>query len=184
MDRFSSIEEREQYLRNLVQEYRTKMCAYFAHNLDAYKKQAAEDLAQELFAEVIRTVRNQNKPLNHPQAYLYTAAKNLCSRARKEQVSDSLEQCMTSTAKCETEPVQLVQQGTEKMLVWEQFQNTKIDIEHLTGITRDVMRLVAEDLNVCEIAKKLRISEETVRHHRTKGREELLKNSNSRVSGE
>ena len=43
MDRFSSIEELDQYLRNLVQEYRTEMCAYFAHNLDAYKKQAAEE---------------------------------------------------------------------------------------------------------------------------------------------
>jgi RNA polymerase sigma factor (sigma-70 family) len=157
---------------------------YFARSLDAYKKQAAEDLAQELFAEVIRAVRNQNKPLNHPQAYLRAAARNLCIRAMKEQVSDSLEQRMTSPDRCETEPVQLVRRGTEEMMVWEELQNTKIDIEHLTGMTREVMRLVAEDLNVCEIAKKLRISEETVRHHRNKGREELLNNSNSTVSGE
>lgn len=175
MDEFASIEAREKYLCDLVKAHYRQMLWFIARTLHGYKKRAAEDLTQELFAEITRTVKSQNKPFNYPAPYLYAAARRSCARFMEEKDPDSLEQCMTTDSKRETEPIQLVRQATEKELIQEQFRHAEDDIDHLTGITRDVMRLVAKDLNVSEIAKKLGISEATVREHKAKGRKQLQK---------
>lgn len=120
----------------------------------------AEDLTQETFLRLCRHLRD-NKPLENPQAWLFTVANNLAvDVARSEGNSIDLDE---RTWREIEESRSALPPDPESLLIQnERLDRLQIAVLNLTPLQRECLHLRAEGLRYREIAELLAISISTV----------------------
>lgn len=127
----------------------------------------AEDLAQEVFIVLLESPQNF-ETINEVRYFLYGVLKNKCiSLLRKDKVRNRyIEETTYET--------QMMSGFEDKVLEEDVYAHLMTALEKLPPRCKLVMELSLKGLKRAEISKKLSISIETVKEHRTLGKKRLV----------
>ncbi len=162
------LSNRDTYIETLYRLYYRPMCLYAAHFLGGSTD--AEDVVQDAFAALWNRINYGEKP-EKPEAYLATSVRNACIDRLRARVASPKAELTDRIDESVPDEDGLLEQSYSEARMWDAIDRLP------EGRRRMLLMHVRDGLKCPEIAKRLGVSEGTVRNQIFRALKTLRRNN-------
>ncbi len=160
---------KETAMKQLYDFFFSPLCAYGSHFIP--NKQIVADIVQEVFIKLWEKRKNFFSIFSL-RAFLYTAVRNACLNELRNQKRRGKMVAISEITICEEQDY-IIEEEVYRMI--------SMEIEQLPPAMREVFELTLLDLNVKDISKTLKISEQTVKNQRVAAKKKLQEKLRNKI---